>query len=59
MTQEDVANILKVERSTYAGWETGKDTITLTRLNDFCNYFNVSMDYVTGLTDNEDCKYKI
>lgn len=59
MTQEDVANILKVERSTYTGWETGKDTIPLTRLNDFCNYFNVSMDYVTGLTDNEACKYKI
>ena len=29
LKQEDVANILNVERSTYTGWENGKNTIPL------------------------------
>ena len=37
LTQKELANILNVERSTYAGWETGKDTIPLRRLNKLCD----------------------
>lgn len=29
LTQKQLASILDVERSTYAGWETGKNTIPL------------------------------
>lgn len=50
LTQKEVADVLGVKRSTYSGWENGIDTIPLLRLNDFCNYFNVSLDYVCGLT---------
>ncbi len=57
MTQEDVANILKVNRSTYTGWETGRDTIPLVRLNVICRCFNVSFDYIMGLS-NEDKHYE-
>lgn len=54
LTQREVANILGVSRSTYSGWENGIDTIPLTRLNDFCNYFNVSLDYVCSLSNVND-----
>ena len=32
LKQRDLAKILNVERSTYSGWETGKDTIPLRKL---------------------------
>lgn len=46
LSQRKVANILKVSKSTYARWETGEQIIPLNHLNDFCNYFKVSMDFV-------------
>ncbi len=51
LKQEDVAQILEVSRSSYAMWEAEKDMIPLIRLNDFCNYFGVSLDYALGFTD--------
>ena len=56
-TQKEIANILNVSRSTYAGWENGIDTIPLLKLNDFCNHYNTSLDYVCGLTNTK--KYHI
>lgn len=56
LTQKEIAKILNVDRSTYAGWEIGKDTIPLRKLNDFCNHFNLSIDYIAGLSkvNNQD-----
>ena len=51
LTQRNIADILKVDRSTYTGWEIGRDTIPLLRLNIVCKTFNVSFDYIMGLTD--------
>lgn len=51
LKQLDVANLLKVSRSVYGMWEVEQDIIPLRRLNDFCNEFNVSFDYVLELTD--------
>lgn len=56
LRQKDIANIIGLNRSTYASYETGRDTIPIIRLNYLCNYFNVSMDYVFGLTKTK--KYK-
>lgn len=53
-TQKEIANILNVSRSTYAGWENGIDTIPLLKLNDFCNHYNISLDYVCGLTNTKE-----
>lgn len=47
-TQEDVAKILNVKRSTYAGWESGKDPIPLQKLNILANYYHTSLDYLIG-----------
>ncbi len=51
LTQKDIAKTLEVDRSTYAGWETGKDTIPLRRLNKLSDYYKISVDYMTGLSD--------
>lgn len=52
-TQKELAKHLKVSRSTYAGWKNGIDLIPLPKLNDFCNYYGISLDYICGLTNNK------
>ena len=49
--QKELADVLKVSRSTYAGWENGIDPIPLVKLYEFCNYYGISMDYVCELTN--------
>lgn len=50
-TQNELADYLNVSRSTYAGWENGIDAIPLLKLNEFCNYYKISLDYITGLSN--------
>ena len=45
-TQKEIAEILGVSRSTYSGI----DSIPLRKLNDFCNYFDICLDYICDLT---------
>lgn len=56
-TQKELAVFLNVSRSTYAGWENGIDAIPLLKLNDFCNFYSISLDYICGLTNTK--KYDI
>lgn len=49
-TQKEMAEILGVYKGHYSNWENNKELIPLKKLNLLCNYFNVSMDYVIGLT---------
>ena len=51
LTQREMAKILKISKSSYNYFETGEHIIPLKHLNNFCNIFHVSMDYVCGLTD--------
>lgn len=55
-TQKELATYLKVSRSTYAGWENGIDAIPLLKLNDFCNYYGISLDYICGLSNIKKCE---
>ncbi len=48
LTQQEVADALKISRSTYAGYESGKDVIPLKRLNDFANFYHTTIDYLVG-----------
>lgn len=50
LSQREIAEILGVKRSTYAGWESGKDIMPLPRLNQFANFFHVSLDYLVGIS---------
>lgn len=49
-TQEDIAKILNTSQSNYSRWENGVEIIPLKKLNTLCNYFNLSMDYILGLS---------
>ena len=51
LKQKEVADILGVAVSTYCVWETETSTIPLNRLIDFCNYFDVSIDYALNLSN--------
>ena len=55
LTQEEVAKILHVTRSTYAGWECGKDIIPFGKLNEFANLFHVTLDFLIG--ESPDIEY--
>lgn len=50
-TQNELADYLNVSRSTYAGWENGIDAVPLLKLNEFCNYYRISLDYICGLSN--------
>jgi len=48
--QKEVANILNIARSTYNQYEQQYDIIPMKHLNNFCNHFNISIDYIFNLT---------
>ena len=53
LNQIKAAALMGVSKSTYARWETDEAIIPLFHLNDLCNYFDVSMDYITGFTNKK------
>ena len=50
LRQQDIADILKVSRSTYSTLEIGIKIIPLKHLNTRAYYYNTSIDYIPGLT---------
>ena len=55
ITQEQMASIMKVNRSTYSMWEIGLSFMSVEQLCNFANYFGYSIDYVLGLSNNRKC----
>ena len=53
LTQKQMAEIVGVKRETYKGWENNYVTIPFEHLYKFSNYFKISIDYLTGLSDNK------
>lgn len=51
LKQKDIAKLLNITQQTYSLWENGTKIIPLKHLNSLCNYYNVSMDYVLGLSN--------
>lgn len=56
ISQTELANILKVDRSLISKWESGKEIITLEHLNTICNFYKVSMDFVLCLSYKKQCE---
>ena len=52
LTQDEVAHALNVKRETVTRWETGARDIKTEITILLSNYFNVSADYLLGLTEN-------
>lgn len=58
LSQRAMAKELNVSKSTYARWETLEQYIPLQKLNNICNKYKISMDYLMGLS-KENKKYPI
>lgn len=62
LSQREMAKILKISKSSYNYFETGEHIIPLKHLNNFCNIFHVTMDYVCKLSKSNNTnnkKYKL
>lgn len=51
LNQKEIANYLKIDNSLYAKYEKEYEIIPIKHLNNLCNYFNVSLDYLFEFTD--------
>ncbi len=58
LSQTEIATILNINRSTYGHYETEYQTIPINHLIKFCDYFNISVDYVLGIPNNSKIKFK-
>lgn len=52
ISQKELIEALNISKGTYSAWESGKDIIPLNRLNEICNYLNISIDYALGISNN-------
>ena len=52
VTQKQIAEYLKIATNNYQNFEYGKIKPSLENLIALADYFNVSIDYLTGRTDN-------
>lgn len=51
LTQQEVAAILKINRSAYSVFEIENTLMPIIHLNTLSNYFNVSLDYIFNFTN--------
>ncbi len=53
LKQEDVARVLKITTQAYGMYENGKRHLPIEGLIVLCKFYNVSSDYILGLSDNK------
>ena len=56
-TQAQIANLLNTGITTYRRWETGEREIPLHIIIQLAIYYNVSLDYITGLSKDPTQKW--
>ena len=52
LTQKDIAAKLHMTQQQYQAYESGKVQLPITLLQDISTIYNVSADYILGMTDN-------
>lgn len=52
-TQQHLADLLFINRSTYSAYENGRNAIPTDILADIARIYDTSVDYLLGLTDDE------
>ena len=50
-TQSQIASLLNVGQKTYSDYELGKTRIPVESIIVLARHYNVSMDYICGITD--------
>ncbi len=53
LKQSQIAEILNVKQNTYSQYESGQRQIPINALIILAEFYNVSVDYLLGLTDNK------
>ena len=53
LKQKDLANILDTSQKQYSRWETGEYPIPFEIIIKLAKYYNVSIDYIAGLTNKK------
>lgn len=56
LKQEDVANVLKITKQAYGMYENKKRGLPIESLITLCKFYNVSSDYILGMTDDPNVK---
>ena len=56
MYQKDVAKLLGISQQYYSEYEKGKRTIPIQHLNTLAKFYETSIDYIVGLTDENNFK---
>lgn len=51
--QEEIALIINTSQSYYSQYEKGKRQIPFDRVIELAEYYNVSLDYIAGLTNTK------
>lgn len=51
LTQQKIADLLHIGQRTYADYESGKIRIPVDSLLILAEFYNVSMDYITGASN--------
>lgn len=52
LTQAQIAKQLKMKQQQYQTYESGAVQLPITKLQDLCEIYDVSADYILGLTDD-------
>ena len=50
--QKEIANLLGISQQYYSEYENGNRSIPIFHLMKLAKFYNVSIDYIVGLTDN-------
>ena len=53
LTQKQIAEVLNTSHQYYNKYETGKQSITFERVIELAKFYDVSIDYIAGLTNNK------
>ena len=53
LKQEDIAKLIGTDQSYYAKYENGKRPIPFERIIQLADFYDVSIDYIAGRTNNK------
>ena len=53
LTQQEIAHILQISKSQYNNYETEYATIPIKHLNNLCNFYEVSLDFIFDFTNTK------
>ena len=58
LTQQEVADIIEISRTSLSNYEKGERVIDIEVLYKLCNLYNVSIDYLVGLKNTPDTQHE-